>query len=72
MIHIQKIRYKDKPGTTSSTCPFWKSGICYNELAPKPGHNMCIGTHQCDEFWTWSLKEHNLVEASQLKEVKVQ
>jgi len=53
---------KDIKGTNHKTCECYdnKKGVCHSPDCITPGHERCIGTKLCDNFWTWFLKENKL------------
>jgi len=54
---MEKTRYQDVRGTTSRGCPDYNKGLCGSNDCHNPGHEVCIGTRLCDNFWKWFLKE---------------
>lgn len=50
-------------GTDNRDCPDYLKGLCHSDDCYRRGHERCIGTRMCDNFWVWFLKENNLTGA---------
>lgn len=53
-------RSKNVAGTDNRGCPEYQKGLCNSTDCANPGHERCIGTRMCDNFWTWFLEENKL------------
>jgi len=51
---------KDVKGTDHKGCEWYDKGVCQSEDCVTPGHERCIGTRMCDNFWAWFLRENKL------------
>ena len=66
--NVQRLRIKkevkmvkDDKGTQHKDCPEYYSGLCHwNDGAAGRVAYRCTGTHLCNPFWEWFLKEQKL------------